>query len=109
MEPISRPPAGSADLPLTVLAHVRARAGQEGELRDLLNSLLEPTRAEAGCVCYDLHQAVGDPTRFVFHEDWRSQADLDRHLASPHVASVLARLPGLLAEPPEITSWRRIG
>jgi quinol monooxygenase YgiN len=42
---------------LTVIAHVRAKPGQESRVRQLLEGLLAPTRAEAGCINYDLHQS----------------------------------------------------
>lgn len=77
-------------------------------MREILSSLPAPTRQEAGCVNYDLHQSVNDPTVFLFHENWRSQEDLDRHLKSAHVTQALGQVAPLLAEPPQITLWNRI-
>ncbi len=98
----------SPSTPVTVIALVRAKPGNETELRQLLVSMVEPTRREAGCLNYDLHQSADDATRFVFHENWVSKADLDRHLASPHVTSVLSKVGPLLAEAPQITLWGKI-
>ncbi len=98
----------SAATPLTVVALMRAHAGKENELRQLLATLVAPTRTESGCLNYDLHQSTEDPTRFLFHENWTSKAHLDRHLASPHVTAVLSKLDGLVAEPPQITLWHKI-
>ncbi|MGK9148982.1 antibiotic biosynthesis monooxygenase [Plantibacter flavus] len=54
-------------------------------LRVLLTSFVEPTRAEPGALGYHLHEdAAGD---FVFTERWRSTADLERHLALPHMVA----------------------
>lgn len=55
------------------------------DLRELLLSFVEPTRAEQGCLEYHFHVDSDDPSVFVFYELWRSRADLDRHLALPHM------------------------
>jgi quinol monooxygenase YgiN len=44
----------------------------------------------------------------VFLENWESKADLDAHLASPHIDAFRAIAPDLLAEPPDITLWNEI-
>ena len=61
-------------------------------------------------VCnYDLHQARDNPALFLFHENWVSKAHLDAHLQKPDLQAVLARLGQLVAEPPQITLWEKIG
>ena len=94
---------------VTVIAHHRARAGKERALRDALLALCAPTRAEQGCLNYDLHESAEDPALLVFQENWVSKRDLDAHLRSPHIEAFRARAPELLAEPPAITLWRQIG
>lgn len=71
--------------------------------------LLAPTRQEAGCLNYDLHQLSEEPTRFLFHENWTSQAHLDAHLQSAHIKALLPRVDGLCTAFPEIKIWERIG
>ncbi|MCW5554841.1 MAG: antibiotic biosynthesis monooxygenase [Verrucomicrobiae bacterium] len=94
---------------LTVVATFEAKPGKEAELRAALTDLLAPTRQEAGCLNYDLHQATEHPAKFLFHENWTSKAHLDTHLQSAHVQAVLARLDELCVAPPEISLWERIG
>ena len=62
---------------ITVLARLRAKKGLESRLRQELQSLLDPTRAETGCISYDLHESGEEPGLFLFYENWKSQADLD--------------------------------
>jgi len=52
--------------PLTIVARVRAKLGQEARLLQELERLPAPTRAEAGCLSYDLHQSQSDPALFLF-------------------------------------------
>ncbi len=70
---------------LTVIAHMRAKPGREQELRELLESLIEPTAKEDGFINYDLHQAVDDPTSFYLYENWTSPEALDARFATPHL------------------------
>ena len=92
--------------PLTILAHVRAKAGKESRLREELQRLIAPSRAEAGCVDYVLHQSLKDPTLFMFYENWKSKADLEAHRRTPHLQALGKVAPELLEGPTEITEWK---
>ncbi|PYS89051.1 MAG: antibiotic biosynthesis monooxygenase [Acidobacteria bacterium] len=93
---------------VTVLARVHARVGREAEVRGLLLTLVAPSRAEAGCINYDLHQSADDPTEFMFYENWTRRAALDAHLDMPYLNEFDALAEELLAEPVEITFWQMI-
>ena len=93
---------------LTVVALMKAKPGKEAEVRQELLSLVAPSRKDAGCLNYDLHQALDNPTHFMFHENWTSKAQLDRHLQKPDLQAVLSRVGKMVAEPPQITLWERI-
>ena len=94
---------------LTVVAQIKAKPGTESQVRQELLSLVAPSRKDAGCLNYDLHQALDNPALFLFHENWTSKAQLDQHLETPDLQAVLARLGQLVAEPPQITLWEKIG
>ena len=93
---------------LTVIAIMQAKPGREAALRAELLALIPITRQEPGCLNYDLHVAVDQPGRFVFHENWTSKQHLDDHLARPHLTAFIAKAGEFLAEPPQITLWERI-
>lgn len=93
---------------VTVIAYRHAKPGKERALREALLKVCAPTRAEKGCINYDLHVSPDDPGLLVFHENWVSKEDLDAHLASPHVDAFRAVAPDLLAEPANITLWSEI-
>ena len=42
--------------PLTVIAKFKAKSGSEEQLYEELRNLVAPTRAEEGCINYDLHR-----------------------------------------------------
>ena len=87
---------------VTVVARCKAKPGKEAVVRKEILALVEPTRAEAGCINYDLHVATDDPTQFLLYENWTSKADLDQHLATPYLERFKALAPELLAGPIDI-------
>ncbi len=93
---------------VTVVARLKAKAGQSDGLRVAAEALIAPTRAEAGCINYDLHRSCDDESQFMFHETWASQAALDKHLKSEHLTSFAEKAGDLLAEPLEVTLWEKI-
>lgn len=90
---------------IRVVAHITARPETVDETRDLLLSLIEPTRAESGCVTYELMQNTTDPTDFTFVEEWTSDAALDAHLETEHLKRVAAMGADLFAAPPDIRRY----
>lgn len=50
--------------PLIVVAEGKAKPGKEDELRARMQSLLAPTRAEEGCIQYDMHESQEQPGVF---------------------------------------------
>lgn len=93
---------------VTVIAKARAKAGLEEKVRQEIMALIEPTRAESGCINYDLHRSSGDPALFMLYENWVSMKDLEEHLAMPYLEAFKAKAPELLADPIEITLWEMI-
>jgi len=90
---------------IVVVGSLKARPGKEDETAAALGALVAPTHAEDGCILYALNQGVEDKTRFAFVERWESQAKLEAHLGSDHIAAVLARADELLCEPPDIVVY----
>ena len=93
---------------VTVLATVKAKKGLEEAVRNEVMALVAPTRAEEGCLNYDLHQSCDDPAVLMLYENWVSKEDLDKHLAMPYLQAFLAKVPDLLAEPVQILLWEKI-
>lgn len=91
-----------------VVAHVTAKPDTIEETREVLKSLILPTRIEEGCVTYVLYQNEADPTDFTFIEEWTSNEDLDKHLATDHLQNAAARGAELFAAPPDIRRYKLV-
>ena len=81
---------------LPVVAIFVAKPGLEEKLETLLRSVVEPTLREEGCISYQVNCDIANPRRFVFTEAWQSKADLDRHLATPHLRMLSEQIPALI-------------
>lgn len=88
-----------------VIARFTAKAGQEGRLRDVLSALVEPTRAEAGCLHYEMVQSQADPRMFTFYEKWEDEPSLTAHAHAPHVVRARAERVDLLDGPHDVSRW----
>ena len=87
-------PTTTSNAPLTVTADIEARLGREALVRAELEKLVEPTRAEPGCIRYDLHEDAERPNRFFFYETWESRDLWQRHMNADHIAAYLAATDG---------------
>lgn len=84
-------PRRSAPGQITAVTLVHGLAGAEADLRAHLLSLSAPTRAEPGCLRYDLYQSSVTPHEFMRLEVWESLAALEAHKKTPHLAASFAK------------------
>lgn len=49
------------------------------EVREFIKQHGELSRAEPGCLRFEVYQSQNDPNVFVLNEHWATQADLDVH------------------------------
>ena len=82
-----------------VAVHLKAKSGNAEELRQRLLGMLTPTRAEDGCISYELHQVEGSPDEFFFFERWASTEAHHKHFETAHLQDLLAIMPKLVAQP----------
>lgn len=94
---------------LRVVARIKALPDKVDELRQVLAGLVAPTRAEAGCLGYELLQNRVDPTDFTFVEEWTDDAALEQHFTTEHFQDASNRLDGLVAEEPDIRTYTLVG
>jgi len=76
-----------------VVAIFVAKPGMEQQLEQLFRDVVAITLREEGCIRYQINRDTKEPRRFVFTEEWESQAHLDRHLAAPHLQALGRQLP----------------
>lgn len=89
---------------VTVIATMTAKADKIEEFAAVFAALVSPSRAEEGCLNYDLHQSNSNPAVWVMYENWRSQEALDKHNATAHFQNFIQQLKAkdLLAVSPDV-------
>jgi quinol monooxygenase YgiN len=95
--PRSRPGTGERKGGVVLIVALRARQGQEAALERELRALVGPTRAERGCIAYDLHVSSDQPGLFLLREIWASLKHHARHWETPHMKLWAARKDAVLA------------
>jgi quinol monooxygenase YgiN len=75
---------------LEVVAVITAKPGSESTVEQALRALVGPSRRDHGCLSYELFESNSAPGTFVTIEKWQSQEDIDAHMASSHLADVIA-------------------
>ena len=75
-----------------LIVHVRAMIKPESREAFLaaVREVITRTRREPGALSYSCYEDVLEPNLFIFHEEWRSERDLDDHLAQPYTQALLA-------------------
>jgi quinol monooxygenase YgiN len=91
---------------IVLIAGLRSRPGRENELRELLRDGLEPSRADQGCIAFDLHQSAVDPELFCIYQLWQDETALEAHMHTEHAQIFKTALPGLLEGRILLNKWR---
>ena len=83
---------------LTIVANITVNADNINLVKAELLKLINITRAEAGCLNYDLHQDNDNPGHFLFYENWESRELWQNHMGNQHLLDYLAATEGAVEE-----------
>ena len=61
-----------------------AKAGSEGQVREILRKLSEASAGEPGCLRYTVFEAIDDPRQFLLYKEYRDADALRLHNESQH-------------------------
>ncbi len=97
-----------SDEKIVLIARLKVKADKVEEAKAAALAIVADSRAEAGCINYDIHQSIEDETVFFWHETWVNKAALDEHFATPFFQKFFAVVEEVAAEPPQINLTRMI-
>jgi len=63
---------------------------------------IKGTRKEPGCIAYDMHESVTDPSKMVFVEQWENAEALIPHRAAEHMKAFGSIVRECSTAPPKI-------
>ena len=81
---------------IKIVATLRARPGHGRTVEQALRACVDGSRAEPGCIFYDLHVDRTDPERFVFIEGWAGLEAIEHHKTTPHYQAMAHAVGDLL-------------
>lgn len=85
-----------AEKNLTIVAKILAKKGKANLVKQELLKLITLTRAEVGCVNYDLHQDNSNEHLFLFYENWENKVLWEKHMESKHLANYAKATDGFI-------------
>jgi len=86
-------------MPLHVFVRFEPKPGNKQQLREELLRIVEPTRAEPGCLRIHLFEATRDPLVFYIQSKWTDEAAFDAHSKLPHMTRFLGLVGELTTHP----------
>ena len=72
------------------------------DIMRVISAVVPPSKAEAGCISYDVHERLPGGDEYLFFEEWSDQAALDFHFQTPHFQAFIGEFTPLLDAPPNI-------
>lgn len=71
---------------MTITKKVTFIAKEDGieMMKKLLTAMVKPSKAEDGCIFYDIFQCKERPEKFFAVETWRDEKALDGHKTTEH-------------------------
>ena len=84
---------------LYVFARFHAMVGCEPGVERALTKVLEPSRAEAGCLAIHAFRSIRDDRLFYIHSKWQDEAAFNRHGELPHTLSFIDEVTSLIDHP----------
>ena len=96
------------DEKIVLVARLKVKEDSIEEAKKAALEIVADSRAEAGNINYDVHQAIDDRTVFVWHETWANKAAIDEHFETQFFKDFFAKVEKFAAEPPQMTLTKMI-
>lgn len=90
---------------LIVLAKVTAKSGMADNIINESKAIIEATRAEEGCIEYNLYKSTEEENVLSFIEKWESKEFLESHLKQQHFIDFGSAIEDFLAKDLEISVY----
>lgn len=87
-----------ANQKLTIVAKILAKEEKRELVKTELLKLIETTRAEEGCINYDLHQDNENKNLFLFFENWETRDLWQKHMGNSHLSDYMKATEGAVVE-----------
>lgn len=83
-------------------ARIKVKADAVGQFLTYAQVIVLASNLEQGCLVYNLYQEVGDPSSFIFYEEYENQEAIDFHNATNHFKTFIGQITEILDGTPVI-------
>jgi len=90
--------------PVTIFATFVPSQGHEADVEAVLQAVIAPTRAETGCLRFDLYRSTTRPTTFQLFEIFTNPEAIAYHRTTAHYQRYRQAIEALLKTPPIATT-----
>jgi quinol monooxygenase YgiN len=91
---------------MVLVAGLRASPQCEDQVFNLLQRMATRTRAESGCLTYDIHQSTADSELFFVYQIWQDEPTFEAHCHRDYTVAFKSAAPGLLEGPIQLRKWK---
>ena len=95
-------------MPLYIFARLEPRPGKERQLLEELKLVLEPTRAEPGCIQIHQYESTRGPLTYFIHSEWLDEQAFEAHAALPHTIRFIESVDELCTHPLQALRTKQI-
>lgn len=92
-----------------LFARFHAKPGNAEAVREALEDVVVPSRAEPGCLSIHAFRALRDSRLFYIHSAWNDEAAFEIHAGLPHTVRFIRRVEPLIDHPLDTVRTERIG
>ena len=96
-------------MPLYIFARFHARVGCEPAVERAIRKVVDPSRAEAGCLAVSGFRSIRDDRLFYIHSQWKDEAAFEQHAALPHTVSFIEEVTPLIEHPVRAVRTQMLG
>ena len=93
---------------MIITARLKAKAGSEHKMEQLLTDMVAKVATEPGALAYTVHRSAADPTVFLIYEKYTDGKAFEFHAKSPHFAELSGSLGEILDGAPDIQAWEEL-
>ena len=95
-------------MPVHFIVRFEPRPGQAAKFREEVLRVVEPSRAEPGCLALHVFESLHEPVHFAIHSEWKDEAAFETHARLPHTVRFVEAAKELLTHTIEGLRSRQI-
>lgn len=90
---------------IVIAGHLRVKPERRDEWMEAALAMSRASQAEDGCVTYRFYADLEDPNLILLFEVWESEAALEAHFKTDHIAEYRSKIADLVAAPSKLTRY----